>query len=174
MPRRNDIQKILVIGSGPITLSRWVVVVFLLCAAIPPGFGQVDCFGYRMHLVSKIEGRIFDPSGIPLPKAKVTLLRDSAVVDRAETDERGWFEIKAPRGKYNLRAEARGFAEGFAMLDVAHDPNHLLHRSTLWIILGLGFSEPCPTSTTSHREFLHLLQTQKQQLGLTDKNATQK
>jgi hypothetical protein len=174
MPRRNDIQKILVIGSGQLALDRWGVLVFLLCATIPQASGQVDCFGYRKHLVSKVEGRVFDPSGIPIPKAEITLRRDSAVVSRSETDDRGRFVIKAPTGKFDLRAEARGFAEGYAILDVGHDPIHLLHRSTLWIILGVGTPGPCPTSTTNHREFLLLIEDQKKQLGLLGNNATQK
>src|ERR1035438_1975706 len=112
--------------------------------------GQVDCFGYKTLSVSRVQGQVFDPQGESVPGVVVLLEQDRKEVIRATTDGEGRFSIKAADGNYEIYADLRGFEPAFANIRLGNDLAHVFHPSKLWLILGIGVGEPCPSSTTSH------------------------
>jgi Carboxypeptidase regulatory-like domain len=156
-------------------LSRVGVLSLVLhfCACF--SHAQIDCFGYKTLQVSRVQGQVFDPSGVLVPGAVVLLKLDGKEVSRETTGADGRFYIKAVDGKYELRVDARGFASAFAYINVGNDLAHAFRPSKLWLILGLGMGEPCPSSTTSHKKFLNILsEYKKQNEGFIRSYATQK
>ena len=135
---------------------------------------QVDCF-YKALSVSRVQGQVFDPSGLPIPATVLSLKQGGKEMTRATTDDQGRFSIRNANGKYELHTEARGFAPAFAPINVGNDFEHAFHPGKLWLILSVGATEPCPSVTTSHKQFLQTLSDYRKQFrGITQTNATQK
>jgi len=154
-------------------LCLMVAVVQFLFAA--PAVAQADCFGYKTLFVSRVQGRVFDQMAEPVANVEVSLMRDGNVVGEVRTDANGRFTINAVDGEYKLYAKAPGFMSAYAVLNVGSDLMHALHPSNLWLILGVGMYEPCPSSTTSHRQFLQIVRPYKQRFqGIDQNHATQK
>jgi len=156
-------------------LCLMVAVVQFLFAA--PEVAQADCFGYKTLFVSRVQGRVFDQMAEPVTNVEVSLMRDGNVIGMVRTDANGRFTIKAVDGEYKLYTKAPGFMSAYAVLNVGSDLMHALHPSNLWLILGVGAGiyEPCPSSTTSHRQFLQIIRQCKQRFQEIDQNnATQK
>jgi hypothetical protein len=57
----------------------------------------------------RIEGRISDTSGLPLPGVTVSLTHEVAAPLVVHTDQAGHFAFDVPRGRYTLTAELSGF-----------------------------------------------------------------
>jgi hypothetical protein len=58
---------------------------------------------------SRIEGKVSDTSGLPLPGVTVSLTHEAGPPLVAHTDEVGHFVFDVPRGRYTLTAELSGF-----------------------------------------------------------------
>jgi len=121
----------------------------------PSAFAQVDCFAKTLT-VSGIKGRVFDPSGKPVPKVEVSLKRDSDMAILAITDSNGDFSFSLPvsSGDFSVEASASGFSPAFARVKLQHGILSVLHRNRMLMILGVGGMEPCPSATTNKAEFL--------------------
>ena len=112
---------------------------------------QVDCFYSRIS-VSRVQGTVFDQLGEPIPNVEIKLRNDGKEIANTETNEAGQFAIPAAPGRYDLQANARGFAPGFTPIDVGHDLARALKPAHLWMILVVGSSldmDTCPLATTS-------------------------
>ncbi len=58
-----------------------------------------------------LAGTVLDPSGIPVPQARVTLLRSTVVLDQRQTDSQGAYRFAGlADGTYQLLASAPGLA----------------------------------------------------------------
>jgi hypothetical protein len=174
MPRRNDIQKILVNGSGsaermklPATRKRIFAVatgpwlrcflgVGLLSAITIPGFmataNAMTCVSSPTIQVARIRGIVFDPFGVQVPGVFLTISREGRTVASARSDRDGKFDIRVPSGDYVIHAEGEGFLPLNQPLTVSSDIASLIHQGALRIILGLG-GTTCGYATTSKRQF---------------------
>lgn len=66
-----------------------------------------------------LTGKVLDPTGQPVPRAQVTLLKSLAVVDQRQTDSEGIFKFEnLLDGKYQLTASAPGLASPQTEVDV--------------------------------------------------------
>jgi len=113
---------------------------------------QVDCV-YRTIRVSHVQGTYFDSIGEPIGNVAVELKSDGKIVATATTDDAGRFSIPVAPGKYDLVANARGFAPGFSLIDVGTDLVRVARPTHLWVILEVGVLDRCPLTTTSRKEF---------------------
>ena len=116
-----------------------LVVVSLLAA--PPAAGQAQ--------PGRIQGKIRDGSGLPLPGVVVTLSRDDRPPLVVRTDEIGRFTFDVPSGRYRLKAELAGF-ETAVRPDVVAGTDPV----TLDIVLALGkFTEETQVVARAPRVF---------------------
>ena len=157
-------------------LGRMSLLLALQCLSASQVFCQSDCIGYKNLVVSKIEGRVFDPSGVPIPNALVTVTRNADMGVSDTTDANGSFSMPSTSGEYKVHAALAGFESAFAIIEVRHGLTSIFHRKSLWLILGVGGAEPCPTSTTSRAEFLKIIDeyNKKQNSGNKQNDATGK
>jgi hypothetical protein len=122
-------------------------------------FGIVDCFGQGKVHSSRIKGAVFDPTGVPVPGAKVLLTPANTYLQpnvkpafESETDKAGWFVIKAAPGDYILDIETPAFVSPQVEIDLGSDFVGLVHPDNLYAMPGLSGSF-CPWVTTSQRKF---------------------
>jgi hypothetical protein len=129
----------------------------MFCAANAPA--QVDCV-YKTIFVSRVQGRVFDPRGIPISFSVISLVQEGKVSVEAKTNEKGEFHFANASGRFEFRASAPGFASSYAFMDVGSDLRSLFHRSTLWVILDVGEDgmHMCPLVTTSNKAFKDWIQ----------------
>jgi len=120
------------------------------------GPGIVDCIMQRKLVVPYARGRVFDPFGVPVPGAQISLSRDGLQQAQSRTDADGRFEVSVPPGGYHFKAEMRGFEVTKAELEVGRDIANTLHPKALRVILALG-SMNCPWVTTSRKEFKEMV-----------------
>ena len=74
-----------------------------------------------------LAGTVFDPSGSPVPRAHVTLLRSLVVLDDQQTDSQGAFKFAGlTDGKYQLVASAPGLASPQAEIEIRGAEVHSL------------------------------------------------
>lgn len=116
-------------------------------------FGQMDCFGVKTLKVSRVEGQVFDPQGVPVSGASVVLLQNSEPVASATADRAGKFHLDAPAGGYWLRATNIGFAPATVPIRIRHGLLKLRSSGSVYLILGVGMFLPCPAGTLSEKEF---------------------
>jgi len=141
----------------------WSVFIFwaILSSGFPRsyaqrGWGIVDCIQQEKLSIPKVQGRVFDPTGAPIPKALVRLSQDGKLPINLETDQSGRFVFRVQAGTYVLRAQAQGFENTEATLDVGRDVASLFHPKALKVILALPGMN-CPWVTTSNREYRQLV-----------------
>lgn len=117
---------------------------------------------YRPISVSRLQGTILTRDGKPIPNVNVELKRNSDRIASATTNEAGEFLIKAVPGEYELRSEARGFAPGFAEVELGSDlVRTLIPRTHLWMILDVGMiNDYCQFTTTSRSKLRKALRQQ--------------
>ena len=86
---------------------------------IVPAIG--DVCAYKPPKVRRVCGTVVDPSGEPVAKAGIRLLRNGDVVVKTNADQHGEFdlEVREP-GKYELDTTASGFVEGRYELTLQH------------------------------------------------------
>ncbi len=68
---------------------------------------------------SVLRGTVLDPSGRPVPGARVSLLAPLAALDERQTDSEGQFEFTGLRpGTYKLAANSPGFSASSVEVDL--------------------------------------------------------
>ena len=115
-------------------------------------FGQTDCFVKTLK-VSRVEGQVFDPRGVPVSGSSVILLKNNKPTVTAKTDDAGRFQLDTPAGEYWLRAANTGFAPATVPVRVRHGFLRVLPSRGVYLILGVGMLLPCPAGTLSAKEF---------------------
>jgi hypothetical protein len=114
---------------------------------------------YRTISVSRVQGTIVDPSGVPIPNVDDELKRDGKRTATGTTNESGEFSIQASPGVYDLNAHGSAFARGFARIDIGTDLVRLARPTHIWMILDVGMTmENCTLATTSRRQFEKAIQ----------------
>ncbi|MGC1159726.1 MAG: carboxypeptidase-like regulatory domain-containing protein [Acidobacteriaceae bacterium] len=133
-------------------------------------FGIVDCFGQGKMHASRIRGMVFDPTGVPVPGAKVLLTSaerylapDAKPAFQTETDQAGRFFLKAKSGDYVLDVKSQSFVSPQVQIDLGSDLVGFVHPDNLYVMLGLSGSF-CAWVTGSHREFEHEAQLNRAKL----------
>jgi hypothetical protein len=118
--------------------------------------GIVDCVMQKKLLVSRVQGRVFDPSGVPVPGAQIALSREGAQQIQSKTDAKGEFTLRVPSGSYRFKAKLQGFEVTEAELEVGNDLANLARPTALKVILALPGMN-CPWVTASNKEFKELV-----------------
>jgi Carboxypeptidase regulatory-like domain len=121
-----------------------------------PAIGQVDCVEPATLKVSQIRGQVFDPSGVPIPGASVSLGHGNSALSNIKTNSDGSFAFTAADATYDIRVTEQGFEPLHFRLQLHREPQQLIGKRTLWVILGLPGSS-CSWATTRHKEFKHLI-----------------
>ncbi|HVU47158.1 MAG TPA: carboxypeptidase-like regulatory domain-containing protein [Terracidiphilus sp.] len=165
MPRRNDIHRIFAVGLAATLLHGGQVV---------HSQGIVDCVWPAPIHLSRIVGKVVDPSGVPIPDVNLTLWKDSEKVVSAKSADDGTFRMRVPSGTYLLRAEKQYFDSLHLEVHIGNDMYHFVRPSFLNVILGMK-TITCTWATTSRAEFEHELQHYKSRVsGTKEEDATQK
>jgi hypothetical protein len=160
-------------------MRNWLPVLFLL-AGLGSSIsvaqnGIVDCFGQPTLHAARVKGQVFDLMGETIQGATVSLEIEGRTIQQAVTDASGRFGFKSVGGSIQLHVNARGFAPGYAYINVGPDLRTLIHPGIIYVILGVGNGEPCPSATTSRREFLRMVQENSERnKGSRQKQAAQK
>jgi hypothetical protein len=148
-------------------MTRWipalVLVVGLGTSFSFAQYGTGDCIEQRKLAVAHVKGQVFDPHGVPVPEAVVSLWPDGRSTVQLKTDAKGFFQFKVEPGNYILKATYPGFELTTAELAVGTDILGVFHSPSLNVILALPGMN-CPWVTTSNKEIK----------GLVRKYATQK
>jgi len=119
--------------------------------AVPIPYAQ--CV-YPVIRISRVQGAVYDPSGVAIPNVKIELKNPDKIVATVTTNEHGEFSMAAAPGRYNLLANAQAFAPGFASIDVGNDLATAFVATRLYMILNVGMTvENCTLTTTSRRKF---------------------
>ena len=75
-------------------------------------------------LAATLEGTVLDPSGKPVPGARISLLRSLTVIEERQADARGVYKFEGlQEGPYQLAASARGLACPAMNIQVRKDGN---------------------------------------------------
>lgn len=98
------------------------------------------CLAQTQPQTATITGIVTDTIGAVIPNAAVSLESSEKAAQRTDTDEHGFFAIKAKPGDYIFRVAAQGF---FAY-DIAI---HLNYSDVIrkHILLNVGYCSPCVT-----------------------------
>lgn len=135
---------------------------------------QVDCVSPKALKISRVQGQVFDVTGVAVPGVVVSLVQDGKPTAQVRTGASGQFQFNAAPGRYVLKAEAPAFQRSNVELIVGSDLSDVFHRNTLRIILGLGGSF-CPWATTSNKEFQKIVRANDQRIKeAKETDATQK
>jgi len=136
--------------------------------------GIVDCVSPSHISVSRVQGQVFDPSGVAVPGVTVSLVDKRGARQEIETDSQGLFHIEALPDSYEFKAAQRSFETASAGLyilgreDVGPRPDYL------YVVLGMGGSF-CPWVTASKHEFQRIIRDNKKRMReAAQQNATQK
>ena len=119
-------------------------------------YGIVDCIEQKRLAVRRVQGRVYDPGGVALAGAIVTLSSETEVAFQSKSDSSGKFSINAPSGRYVLKAAFPNFETTRASVDVGVDIFSVVHPTALRVILALPGMN-CPWVTTSNKEFKELV-----------------
>src|SRR5580698_8417111 len=112
----------------------------------------IDCVMQHKVVVARVEGQVFDPSGVPVAGVQIALSHDGLQQAQSKTDTSGKFILDVPSGSYEFRAELRDFEVTTAQLEVGRDIENLVHPKALKVIIALSGMN-CPWVTTSYKEF---------------------
>jgi outer membrane cobalamin receptor len=75
-------------------------------------------------LAATLEGTVLDPSGKPVPGARISLLRSLTVIEEHQADARGVYKFEGlQEGPYQLSASARGLDCPAMSIEVGKDGN---------------------------------------------------
>jgi Carboxypeptidase regulatory-like domain len=114
--------------------------------------GIVDCVDPSLIRVTRIQGHVLDPSGVPIPTAVVSLSRDEKVIATTQTGEAGDFSIRVPAGEYEVRIKAKNFDQLHFRVLSGEDVSSVFRRSDIRAVLSIAHIS-CPWATTSNKEF---------------------
>jgi hypothetical protein len=111
--------------------------------------GAFDATAAAQAPRGRIEGRVSDASGLPLPGATVSLTHEATAPLVVHTDEVGHFVFDVPYGRYTLTAELSGF-ESAVRPNLAAGPEPL----NLELVLNIGgFEEQTQVVAQAPRVF---------------------
>jgi hypothetical protein len=167
MPRRNDIPLLLAIG-----------VVLLAPAAQLAGQGIVDCVSPRRVYALRLKGVVIDPTGAPIPNAKLSIEANGKMLGTASSNSDGSFSLKSKPGVYTLKVGLSDAHDVFDPLSVelhsGMSVRTLFRPGQLRVILGIRYMD-CTWATTSRKEFEYEIRSNKGRLKESEQNnATQK
>jgi len=153
------------------------VVLTALTSLTSPQFarsqGIVDCVCPGHVAVSRVGGRVFDPFGVAVPGAAISLVDEQGSTLQTKTDSEGRFRVAASPGKYSFKAAFPRFQTSQTELNVGEDLVGPVRQGNLWVILGLEGAD-CAWVTTSHKEFRQIISSNKERAeGSARRNATQ-
>ena len=160
-------------------MKHWLPVLALLAGlgcAISFAQGRFsDCIGQKTVYVVDVHGKVFDPSGVPISRAIVSLLRDGKLLQETQTDDRGKFRIRRVTGWYTIQVTSSGFQDASVEIHAGPDVRANFNSGNIKVILGVGSFQPCPSATTSNRDVKKIIRAYNEKLkGNAEKNATQK
>jgi hypothetical protein len=156
------------------TVSIVFMVAGLFWIIASSAVAQVDCVGANALKVSRVQGQVFDITGMAVHGAVVSLVKEGKSTAQFRTGASGQFQFNAAPGRYVLKAEAPVFQRSDVELIVGRSLSNLFHPGTLRVILGLG-GLFCSRATTSNWEFQKMVRTNNRRLKETEEtNATQK
>jgi len=145
-------------------LRCFLSALWIWCSFLPLHMARaqsfVDCVYPRRVSVSRIQGRVFDPFGVPVPGVVITLVDEDGRTLQTKSDGGGRFQIAASPGKYSFKADFPMFQTSDTELAVGEDLIGFIHPSHLYVILGLTGSE-CAWITTSRKEFEQVISDNK-------------
>jgi hypothetical protein len=137
---------------APTRRTRLALAMTTLAAMGLPVQGQVDCVDPNVISVARIHGHVFDPSGIPIPTAVVSISQDEKPIATSQTGKAGDFSFRIPPGSYDVRIQAKGFDQLHFRVSNGKDVASLFRRSEIRAILSIAHGS-CPWATTSNKEF---------------------
>ena len=111
--------------SLPASRPRWRGLLalrpsFQANAKAPVAAVFIACFAAGCAAAATIRGTVLDPSGRPVPQARVSLLRSLAALEEHRADSRGQYEFTGlSAGNYRLVANAPGFSSSPADVQIA-------------------------------------------------------
>jgi hypothetical protein len=100
--------------------------------------------------LSRIQGMVYGPSGIPIPKILVQALQNGKIVAQTQTDDRGKFELKVAPGNYDVHLQYLGYKSMDLNVRVGHGGG--FHSARIRIVLGLSGAR-CSFATTNRKQF---------------------
>jgi len=160
-------------------MKNWLPILMLL-AGLGSSFSTAqakigDCFDQPTLDSVELKGQVFDLLGAAIQGASVSVEKDGKSVQESRTDATGRFGLEHLEGNIQLHVSARGFAPGFAFINLGRDLRTLIHPGTIYIILGVGMDEPCPSGTTNRRQLQETFRDNNERYkGSKETNATQK
>ena len=99
--------------------------------------------------LSRIQGTVYSPSGVPLAKILIQAVQDGKIVVQTQTDDRGRFELKVAPGSFKIHVQYLGYKSMDMNVRVGHGGG--FHAARLRIVLGISGAR-CSFATTSSRE----------------------
>lgn len=132
MPKRTDIKKILIIGSGPIV----VLLGCLLIASTVFSRPSVEVLMPRPSSQSAKIAVLHD--GIPLQNVRVAVSNaDGKTCASLSTDEHGTVVLPfLPPGRYTISAKAPGRLQAYLLLDISKHTNKKSSEFSMWLSAG--------------------------------------
>jgi len=100
--------------------------------------------------LSRVQGTVYGPSGVPLPKILVQAVQNGKIVAQTQTDDRGKFELKIAPGSFKVHVQYLGYKSMDLNVRVGHGGG--FHAARLRIVLGLSGAR-CNFATTSRKQF---------------------
>jgi hypothetical protein len=113
--------------------------------------------------MSKVQGTVYGPSGIPLSQIVVQLIRDGSPMGQMQTDGKGRFTFKSVGpGNATLHVQFLGTKSLDLKLRVVHHLG-LFHTARLRIVLALSGTK-CSFATTKTKDFKEQMRRYSKQL----------
>jgi hypothetical protein len=104
--------------------------------------------------LSRVEGLVINKLGKPVVGAKVSLVRDDAIVLSTQTNQSGEFRFDHASGRYLFRVERTEFSPAAHEIVATDEIVTDLERKRLYVVVGPGAcTDECSSVSTSKREF---------------------
>jgi hypothetical protein len=111
----------------------------LVSLVIVPGeTAHANVCVYKTMHVRSVHGYVVDSILERVPNARVIAKSAGKVVLESTADQQGNFRLKLPRGEYDLKVEATGFAPRYARVKVGFGFRSLIHPNTLRFMVTPG------------------------------------
>jgi Carboxypeptidase regulatory-like domain len=136
----------------------------VLIAAGGVGTGRAaTCPAVPELSLSRLQGTVFGPSGVPVPQIVIQALQDGAVMATTHTDDKGKFAFAAAPGKYVLHIQFLGSKSLDLNVRIAHHVE-FFRSARIRMVLGLSGTR-CSFATTSNKQFKNEMKRYKTRLG---------
>jgi hypothetical protein len=101
-------------------------------------FAYANVCVYKTLHILRVRGHVTDDLGENIPGAKLTVKNDGKTVLESAANQQGIFSLKVPRGMYELRVDAPGFAPGFAYFQTGFGMRSVFNSKTIVMKLHVG------------------------------------